>query len=296
VRKQQWKKDGVSIELSGIDAWLAQREATVPTLRPGCAKQIIWADQPETQTDVAVLFIHGFSATKEELRPLPDLVARDLGANLHFTRLKGHGEDPEAFGAATCAQWMADVAEALAIAQTIGKDVIIIGCSTGCTLATIAMAQGAQVKGMVHVSPNFGLRHPVAQTLLQLPGVRHYGHLIAGRTRSFPVLNDAHAAYWTTSYPISAVYTMADAVRAAKACDIEGIKVPAFFAINPDDQVISPKAAARIMKAWGGPVTHLPLVQGADDDHMGHVMAGDVFSPNQTTPLAARISDWARKI
>jgi len=25
---------------------------------------------------------------------------------------------------------------------------------------------------------------------------------------------------------------------------------------------------------------------------MGHVMAGDVFSPNQTAPLARRILDW----
>jgi len=60
--------------------------------------------------------------------------------------------------------------------------------------------------------------------------------------------------------------------------------------------VISPKAAMRVMQAWGGPVTHLPLIQGPNDDDMGHVMAGDVFSPDQTEPLAARILDWARQI
>ena len=268
----------------------------MPALRPQCAKQIIWADKPDTRTDVAVLFIHGFSACKEEVRPLPDLVAKGLGANLHFTRLRGHGEDAEAFGAATLEDWLADVGEAFMVAQTIGKHVLVMGCSTGCTLATIALAQGAQAKAVVHISPNFGLRHRIAQALLQIPGIRHFGHLIAGRTRSFPVLSDAHAAYWTTSYPTTAVYTMADAVRAAKSCDVNKIETPAFFALNPDDQVISPKAAMRVMQSWGGPVTHLPLVQGASDDHMGHVMAGDVFSPDQTEPLAARILDWARHI
>jgi len=33
-------------------------------------------------------------------------------------------------------------------------------------------------------------------------------------------------------------------------------------------------------------------VQGPDDDAMGHVMAGDVFSPAQTEPLVAAILRW----
>jgi hypothetical protein len=35
------------------------------------------------------------------------------------------------------------------------------------------------------------------------------------------------------------------------------------------------------------------LIQGPLDDKEGHVMAGDVFSPNQTAPLAQQIIDWA---
>jgi hypothetical protein len=37
-------------------------------------------------------------------------------------------------------------------------------------------------------------------------------------------------------------------------------------------------------------------VQKPDDDHMGHVMDGDVFIPNLTEPLAARIVEWAQKL
>ena len=284
------------LDLVGIDAWLAQKEATAPAMRPDCAKQIIWAGKPEVVTDIAVVFVHGFSATKHELRPLPDLLAKGLHANLYFARLRGHGQDSAAFGTATFAQWMQDVQEALDVAHTIGKRVLVVGCSTGCTLATLALAQGSTAAGIVHVSPNFGLQNRLVQTLLDVPGIRKFGHLIAGKTRSFPVHSPAHAAYWTTSYPIDAVYTMADAVRAVRHADLSKITTPAFFAINPDDQVISPKAAAKAMKRWGGPVTHLPLIQGPDDDDMGHVMAGDVFSPGQTAPLAARILDWTDRI
>ncbi|MCW1950344.1 MAG: hypothetical protein KIH44_003135 [Octadecabacter sp.] len=38
------------------------------------------------------------------------------------------------------------------------------------------------------------------------------------------------------------------------------------------------------------------LVQGPSDDKMGHVLAGDVFSPNQTAPLADRMIAWEKSL
>lgn len=89
---------------------------------------------------------------------------------------------------------------------------------------------------------------------------------------------------------------MGEAVRRARRIDYGALKMPALFALNDKDQVISASKAKKVMAAWGGPVTHVPLVQGPKDDKMGHVMAGDAFSPNQTEPLAERILDWAHRI
>ncbi len=75
-----------------IDTWLTMREADVKGVRAGCAKQIVWADGVR-KTPISVVYVHGFSATGAEVRPLPDLLAKALGANLYFTRLKGHGQD-----------------------------------------------------------------------------------------------------------------------------------------------------------------------------------------------------------
>jgi hypothetical protein len=68
------------------------------------------------------------------------------------------------------------------------------------------------------------------------------------------------------------------------------------MAVNPDDQVINPARARNVMFRWGGPTFKHALVQTEDDDPMGHVMAGDVFSPQQTAPLAARIVEWAQTV
>ncbi|TIX10328.1 MAG: alpha/beta hydrolase, partial [Mesorhizobium sp.] len=75
-------------------AYLAREEAAVPNIRDGLEKEIIWANpMVHAKTPLAMVYIHGFSASKGEVRPLPDDVADELGANLFYTRLTGHGQD-----------------------------------------------------------------------------------------------------------------------------------------------------------------------------------------------------------
>lgn len=83
-------------ELATIEVTLAAQEAEVPHLCKGCEKRIIWAQAPAAKTTYCVLYIHGFSATGEELRPLPDMIAQGLGANIYFTCLTGHGQNGDA--------------------------------------------------------------------------------------------------------------------------------------------------------------------------------------------------------
>ena len=279
-------------DLATIEAELAAAEAMVPNLRPGCEKRIIWAADPARRTAVCVLFIHGFSATGQELRPLPDLVAGAFDANLHFTRLTGHGQDGAAMGRATLADWRRDVAEAIAVAQLLGEELVIMGCSTGCTLATLALAEGEQARAMIHVSPNFGLRHRALQSLLDLPGARHWAKYVAGSSRSFKPVSDAHRAYWTVEYPTTAVHVMADAVRAARRADLSAITTPALFCFNEADQVVHSGDIRKVIARWGAQTDRISIKQSPDDDEMGHVMAGDVFSPGQTAPLARQIIAW----
>jgi len=282
-------------ELNELDGWLAEREAAVGGVRDRCEKQIVWAGTP-AKTPLCIVYVHGFSATAAEVRPLPDMVAKALGANLYFARLTGHGQDGAAMGRARLADWEADVDEALQIGEALGDEVIVVGCSTGCTLLTTALARGAKTKGVVHLSPNYGLRHRLAQMLLDLPAVRKWGPLIVGRETSFEAISDDHAAFWTIKYDTQAVFTMGEAVRTCLASEIEAIQIPAYFAFNEGDQVVSPKRTRAVMARWAGPVTQDILVQGPSDDKDGHVMAGDVFSPNQTAPLADRIIAWVKAL
>ncbi|MEM9320352.1 MAG: alpha/beta fold hydrolase [Pseudomonadota bacterium] len=283
-------------DVSDPEAYLAAREAAAGAITPGTQARIVWADAPGGQTPLSLLSLHGFSATSEEIRPVPDNVAEGLGANLVFTRLTGHGQDGPALAAATSSDWVADTAEALAIARATGEQVVIIGVSTGATLAAIAAVEpdmAEAIAGIVMISPNFALANQAA-ILLDAPGASVWLPWIAGPERTFETQNDDHATYWTYSYPTEAVLSLAALMRAARRRDYAAVSIPLLMIYAAEDQVISAQAAEDFAANWGGPVTlarqDLPET-GVDP--FAHVIAGDILSPAMTEPVVAQILDWA---
>lgn len=279
----------------GVDAWLLATESRVPNLRPGAAKRVHWAAAPETRTGWVVVYVHGFSAALHEIRPVPDLVAEGLGANLVFTRLKGHGQDGPAMAEATVEGWMMDVAEALAIARRVGDRVLLMGTSTGATLATLALheAMSDQVAGVVLVSPNFRVADPKS-ALITWPGARWWLPWLAGREIGFAPRNAEHARLWTTRYPSRAVLPMGAAVKAVHRRRHEALRAPALFVFDPGDQIVDHRVTRKVAARWGAPATLHEVTLGPEDDPSRHLIAGDVLSPRLSAPVAARILDWAR--
>ena len=93
-----------------LDAYFATQEVRFDDLTPGVEKRVVRAGATGEKTPLSVVYLHGFSATSEEIRPVPDRVAAGLGANLVFTRLTGHGRPGAALARATVADWMAETA------------------------------------------------------------------------------------------------------------------------------------------------------------------------------------------
>ncbi len=280
-----------------LDAYLVKAEAGFPDIVPGAAKRIIWAGAAGAKTPLAVVYLHGFSATAEEIRPVPDEVAKALGANLYFTRLTGHGRGSAAMATAAAGDWLEDTAEALAIGRRLGDRVLIIGTSTGATLAALAATDNAMardVAGIVMISPNFRLASTAA-VILDLPFARWWGPVVAGQTRSFTPVNKNHGAYWTTSYPTTALFPMAALLRAARAEDYGKAGMPLLVIYAPEDKVIDPAAIPPVTDAWGGPVVLEARKLAVGDDPYAHVISGDILSPGQTGAVITLITDWAGK-
>jgi len=278
-----------------IDAYLTAKEERLDDIWPGVEKEVIWADAPGVQTEFAVVYIHGWSATKEELRPVPDRLAAALGANLFYTRLSGHGRTGQALADAEASDWVLDAQEALEIGRRIGKKVILFGTSTGGTLVAELLAKESRatdIAGAVLVSPNFRIKDP-ASLVLTFPYGRRLVEAIIGKTRSWQGQNALHTKYWTNVYPSVAVVPLAVLVKHVRKRDFAAIRTPALFIYTLKDDVVEQRETERIMAKWGGEVTRFQP-DFTDDPKGVHVLAGDIISPSRTTPVADAIIAWAK--
>lgn len=279
-----------------IDVYFQTREAVFDDITPGTEKRVIWAGDVGQKTALSLLYLHGFSATSEEIRPVPDKIAQELGANLVFTRLTGHGRGGEALAAAKVNDWANDVAEGLAAARRVGEKVVIIALSTGATAAVPAILspeQARNVAGVVMISPNFGL-NTALEPLLTMPAARYWLPPLAGRERQIDVRNPRYETYWTTRYPSVAILPMAALVKAVAKLDVSQTKVPALFWYSPKDQVVRPDVTARIAENWGGPSTVILVDLSEEDDPYAHQITGDIVSPGQTERAIRDMVAWIR--
>lgn len=276
-----------------VDAWIAKAEAEVPGIRPGLEKEIVWAfPASKARTPLAIIYVHGFSASKEEIRPLPDKVAQALGANLFYTRLAGHGQDGAAMAGASVNAWVNDFAEALAIGERLGERVVVVATSTGASIASWAASEPGlreRIAGVVLVSPNYGVQAAGAG-LLAGPWGLQIARLVAGDERSFEPVNENHGRYWTTRYPIEAVLPMSAMVALAAEAPVEQSSVPALFVFSDADKVVRPDLTRAIAARWGAPHALVTVDDAADPS--SHVIAGDALSPGTTDRLAAAVTEW----
>ncbi|WP_172327315.1 carboxylesterase [Mangrovicoccus sp. HB161399] len=290
-----WQDPGVPA-IGKLEPWLAAKEAAVPNLRADAAKQIVWAGEPGQRTPLSLVYVHGFSAAPPELRPVPDLVAEALGANLFFARLAGHGRDSAAMAEPQVADWAHDLAEAIAVGRTLGRRVIVMGSSMGGALATLAALDpdyGRDVAGLVLVAPAYRLQG-IGGKVVTMPFVRFWGPPLFGGTRQSEPRSPGHAAAWTLTYPTVSVLPLGALVREIGGADMGLAAIPALFFFSEADRVVDPAAVRQAAADWGAPAELAPLQMGPGDDPSAHVIAGDILSPGQTVSMAERVIAWVR--
>ncbi len=279
----------------GVQVYFESIESAFDDIVPGVEKRVIWQDGfKERRTPVSILYLHGFSATSEEIRPVPDRVADALGANLVHTRLQGHGRRGEAMAEGTASGWMQDVAEGLAAARAVGDQVVVISTSTGGTLAAAAAMDddlSRDLAGIVFISPNFGVNTPGAW-IPGLPWARDWLPVLMGENRDVSGPDPEKNRYWSAIYPWEAVVPMTVLVDVVFALDFSGAKVPALFWFSDDDQVVRPDRTHKVAEVWGAPAVVELVTMGPDDDPSSHVVAGRLMSPGQTEATVEGILAW----
>ena len=66
------------IPLETLDDYVASIENEITDIKPGNEAKIVWADTSKTKTEYSVVYLHGFSASREEGHPLHENFATFL--------------------------------------------------------------------------------------------------------------------------------------------------------------------------------------------------------------------------
>lgn len=284
-------------ELSALPAWLAASEATAGPLRPKTEKTIFWVDPTApAKTEFVVVYLHGFSATRQETAPYPDLLARKLHANLFYTRLTGHGQTGVELGRATANDWLGDVAEAMAVARVLGKRTILVGTSTGATLALwwAATQPADELQALVLISPNFLPRDERARFALW-PWGRQVARIVTGGEIPWEPANEVAGRFWTTTWSSDVLVEMLTLTRAVEELDLGRIRTPTLILHSPDDWVVSLAALRRRIPEFRVQPFRVVEILGSDDP-AGHVLAGRILSPSTTGVVLQESLDFLASI
>jgi len=279
-----------------LDDYLSRSEESIPKLKEDLNKRIYWFSSPGQKSEVAIVYIHGYSASPQEVRPVPEKIAEKLQANVHFSRLTGHGCDSKEMSKAQIQDWLNDAAEAVAIGHEIGEKTIVISTSTGGTLVSalaISKRHFTARDKLVFISPNFGLNKRMSG-ILTWPFSQIWMPLLFGSERTFKPRGYLHSYFWTTRYSTQSVIKMAKMTNAIAKQDFSRAKWPALFVYSKRDKVVKPWLVERIFNAWGGRKSKLIVELGEQDDPNSHVICGDIMSPSMNDFFIDKIVDWVR--
>ncbi|MBX7056985.1 MAG: alpha/beta fold hydrolase [Leptospirales bacterium] len=131
----------------------------------------------------AILYIHGFGASRAEGEEIVDQVAAERRANTYYMRLPGHGASMEEHARHGFRDYLDAVEEAFAAMPLLGERTILVGSSTGALLAMYLAAQYPdRVKALIINSPLIDYRNKLA-AILGVPGGIYIAHALYGEVR-----------------------------------------------------------------------------------------------------------------
>lgn len=166
-----------------FEAFYEQRLARSAKLnaRPGNEEKLI---RYSKITPVAILYIHGYSASRAEGEMVMDTVANRFHTNIYYMRLPGHGTNFEDHANTDFAEYLQDAEETLYMMHKLGNKVIVVGTSMGGLVATyLAAVHPDLVDGLILASPFYDYAG-MAGKMLKVPGTLKLVQMIDGPYRN----------------------------------------------------------------------------------------------------------------
>jgi len=231
----------IQIETANLDTYIKNKEAGLK-IKPDNESKIFWTnDSLKNKTPYCLLYLHGFSACWFEGNPVNIDFAHRYGMNLYAPLLASHGIDtPEALIDMTPDRLYESAKEALVVAHLLGERVILMGTSTGGTLALkLASEFPKLMDGLILLSPNIAINNPAAFLLSKPWGLQIARSVYKG---NYCVTNTNFASdncqYWNCKYRLEATVYLQQLLDATMTNEtFSKVDKPVFLAYYYKDKV-----------------------------------------------------------
>lgn len=204
----------VPSDTAALEQYIASNEAQ-HKIKPGNEARIVWFDSAKTKTEYAIVYLHGFSASEEEGRPIHTNIAKEFGCNLYLSRLAEHGIDTtQPMVNLTPEKLWESAKQALEIGKQLGNKVILMSTSTGGTLALkLAADYPNDVYALVMMSPNIAIFDSRSFLLnnhwgLQIARALTGSHYVMAKDTSA-----VYKQYWYQQYPLEAATQLQEMIE-----------------------------------------------------------------------------------
>jgi esterase/lipase len=240
-----------------IDRYIADRESQ-HKLKPDNEARMIWFnDSAREKTEYSVVYLHGFSASQEEGDPVHVHFAKKFGCNLYLSRLADHGIDTtEPLLSFTADRVWNSAKEACEIGKQTGKKIILMGTSTGGTLALKLAATYPDIAGLILLSPNIAINDPNAWILNNHWGLQ-VAHLVKGKYNEAADKTALYRQYWNAKYRMEAAVELEELLETTmKRSLFESVKQPVLVLDYykdeaHQDQVVKVSAMKKMFRQLG---------------------------------------------
>jgi esterase/lipase len=259
-----------------------QQEESMHKVKKDNEAAIIWADSTKKKTAYAIVYLHGFSASKMEGAPTHQHIAKMFGCNLFLARLSQHGIDTtEELMNMTADNLWETAKQAYAIGKQLGDKVILMGTSTGGTLALQLAATYPEVAGLILYSPNIAVNDSNAW-LLNNPWGLQIARLVKGSNYNIITADTVYAKYWNTKYRLEALTSLEELLETKMTeATFQSVKQPVltlyYFKDEQHQDPVVKVSATKAMFAQLGTAKELKRAVAMPNTG-NHVLASPILS------------------
>jgi len=203
-----------------------------------------------------ILFIHGFTSSPYEMKPLSKYLMKQK-YTFSIPLLKGHGTDPKDLIHCRWYDWFEEAKEALFEMRKKCKKIIVVGQSTGASLA-LHPAAHYQVEGVAALAPALILKEKKLKLLPIASIFRSYQKKPDG-----PDISDAEARKKAVTYDKTPLKTVKELLNLYKhlKVDLPEIYTPVLIIQSALDHVVDMKGAEYIYDKISSPDKHFLKLQ-----------------------------------